>query len=319
MHRRPLTSRTLFLSLLTCLLASKLAFAACSPTTITVGPPTPGTHNAYSLTDPSGQQVAVFDIQWGGALASLKLNGVQVAWGSQTGGMIQPAMHTYPTGGDDYNPTLAGDNLDHGTPVVGALCVSSNELYIMSAGLLDYDKGLSGHIDADAVNDSTVVSGSYSTPYTIVTIASFVATGGTPSYYLKLQQTVANIDPAENYSWGFELAGYAPYSFSYDIGYPASCTSSSPCPAASTPHLLGGVYPNSGYTGGLALYIAPETYWLGYNSQVFAAFGVDTVNQNQNTHLFDANWSLPPNSSRTFTWYVMPGNWSAALAFALSH
>jgi hypothetical protein len=318
MYRRSTTSRVSFLSILAALFAGTTAFATCALTTITVGPPTPGTHNAYSLTDPGGQQVAVFDIQWGGALASLKLNGVQMAWGSQTGGMVQPAMHTYPNGAD-YNPTQAGDNLDHGSPVVGALCVNSNTLTIMTGGLLDYNKGLSGHIVADAVNNSTVVSGSYSTPYTVFTTATFVATGGTPSYYLQLQQTIANIDPTENYSWGFELAAYAPYTFSNYVSYPASCTSSAPCAAASTPHLLGGVYPNTGLTGGLAVYIAPETYLLGYNSQVFVDAGADNVNDNQSTHLFDANWTLPPSSSRTFTWYVMAGDWTPALNFALSH
>jgi hypothetical protein len=163
------------------------------------------------------------------------------------------------------------------------------------------------------------VTGSYSTPYTVFTTATFVATGGTPSYYLQLQQTIANIDPTESYSWGFELAAYAPYTFSNYVSYPASCTSSAPCAAASTPHLVGGVYPNTSLTGGLAVYIAPGTYLLGYNSQVFVDAGADNVNDNQSTHLFDANWTLPPSSSRTFTWYVMAGNWTPALSFALSH
>lgn len=312
-------TRVLFFSIPCALFAATSAFATCSATTITVPPPTPGTHNAYALTDPSGQQRAVFDIQWGGALSSLKLNGVEVGWGNQTGGMIQPAMHTYPNGSQDYNPTQAGDNLDHGSPVTGVECVDSNTLYLMTGGILDYNKGLSGHIDSQAVNNSTVVSGSYSTPYTVVTIASFVATGGTPSYYLKLQQTIVNIHPTENFNWGFELAAYSPYTFSHYVSYPASCTSNTPCPAASTPHLVGGVYPNANLTGGKAVNIAPETYWLGFNSTVFVAFGVDNINQNQSSHSFDANWGLAPGASRTFTWYVMAGDWTPALNFALSH
>jgi hypothetical protein len=189
----------------------------------------------------------------------------------------------------------------------------------MNGGMLDYNLGRSGHIVAQDVNNSTVVSGSYSTPYTVVTSATFVASGGTPSYYLQLQQTIANIHPTENYNWGFTLGGYAPYTFSHRVSYPASCTGSAPCTASTTPHLVGGLYPNSSLTGGLALYIAPETFWRTYNSLVFVGFATDNINHNQSTNLFDANWELVPSSSRTFTWYVMTGDWTPALNFALSH
>ena len=75
------------------------ASAGCGSTTfqpISQFIPHGTTHNAYFLSDPAGQQTAVFDIQWGGALASLKLSGVEMVWGNATGGMVQPAFHTYP-------------------------------------------------------------------------------------------------------------------------------------------------------------------------------------------------------------------------------
>jgi hypothetical protein len=64
------------------------ASAGCGATTfqpISQFVPHGTTHNAYFLSDPAGQQTAVFDIVWGGALASLKLSGVQMIWGNANG------------------------------------------------------------------------------------------------------------------------------------------------------------------------------------------------------------------------------------------
>jgi hypothetical protein len=58
-----------------------------------------------ALVDPASQQRAVFDLAWGGALASLKWNGVEYAYGNAPGAMVQPALHH---GNPDWNPTLAG-------------------------------------------------------------------------------------------------------------------------------------------------------------------------------------------------------------------
>src|SRR3954451_8975614 len=210
------------------------ASAGCGSTTfqpISQFIPHGTTHNAYFLSDPVGQQTAVFDIQWGGALASLKLSGVEMVWGNATGGMVQPAFHTYPvTSSADYNPTQAGDNKNVGSTVVGVNCIDSNNLKIITGGVLDYDLGRGGYIVANAIKNNSVSTGSYATPYTFVTVASFVANpGGSPSYYLKLQQTIANISSSESFPWGFELAGYVPFNFTNVIRYPANCMSTTFC------------------------------------------------------------------------------------------
>jgi hypothetical protein len=54
--------------------------ADCGATTFTPAAPyvpPPTTHNAYFLTDPAGQQRAVFDLHWGGTLASLQYLGTE--------------------------------------------------------------------------------------------------------------------------------------------------------------------------------------------------------------------------------------------------
>jgi hypothetical protein len=279
----------------------------------------PGTtHAAYFLTDPAGQQRAVFDLHWGGALASLTYLGTESVWGNATGGMVQPAPHDL-IGTEDYNPTQSGDVHNLGTVTSGVRCVGANVLYVMSGALLDYNTGQSGHIVADSVRGGSVVAGSYATPYYVVTLASFVKNPmGTPAYYLRLQQTFSNVDPNELIFWGFDLAGYVPYDFSFTAQDPTNCVAATPCAAPTTPQLVAGLYPTASLQGGTAFYISPAVYWKNQrqNGTAFAGFGTDNVNQIQSAQLFSANWGLAPGHSRTFVYFVLVGSGSSALAFA---
>lgn len=299
-------------------LASQRAQGACGSTTfqpISQFVPAGTTHNAYYLTDPAGEQRAVFDLVWGGALASLKQGGAERVWGHATGGMVQPAFHTFPNG-VDYNPTQAGDKSNKGSAVMGVRCIDSNTLYIMS-GTLDYNRGAGGLIISNTVLNGAVVSNSYATPYTVVTIARFVPNpSAPPSYYLKLENTITNIHPTSNLPFGFELAGYVPYSFSSTVRYPTSCAGvANNCYNSDTPDLLGGLYPTSALTGGTAFFVSPQASW-DPGQRTFVDLKTDDINQNQSAHLFTENWVIPPGSSRKITWYVLVGSWSKALNFA---
>jgi hypothetical protein len=299
--------------------ASRGAQALCGATTfqpMSRFVPAGTTHNAYFITDPAGEQRAVFDLVWGGALASLKQGGMERIWGNAVGAMVQPAFHSFPNG-QDYNPTLAGSQGNIGSAVLGVRCIDSNTLYLMG-GTLDFNRGSSGFIISNAVLNGAVVPNAYATPYTVVTIASFVPNpSGPPSYYLRLQQTITNIHPTTEVSFGFELAGYVPYSYTNYIRYPTGCaTVDSNCYNSSTPRLLGGLYPSASLTGGTALFVSPQASWNA-NQRTFASFAPDNINQNQSTHLFTENWRVAPGTSRTVTWYVMVGDWSKALGFAL--
>ena len=101
------------------------AGAACGSTTFQpVSPFISGvTHNAYFLSDPLEEQRAVFDLSWGGALASLKWQNREHVYGNATGAMVQPAFHA---ASPDYNPTLSGERGNSGSPVTGVKCVDSN-------------------------------------------------------------------------------------------------------------------------------------------------------------------------------------------------
>jgi len=303
-------------------LAGRTALRAdCGATTFQPVSPfvPPGTtHAAYFLTDPAGQQRAFFDLHWGGALASLQYQGTEYLWGNATGGMVQPAPHDI-IGSQDYNPTQAGDNHNLGSVTSGVRCLGANILYLMSGGILDYSFGQSGHIVANSVRGGAVIANSFATPYYVVTIASFVKNpAGAPAYYLRMQQTFTNVDPSELIFWGFEIAGYVPYTFSTDTQYPTNCVGASPCAASTTPELLAGLYPAANLQNGTAFLISPETYWENQrqNQTAFAAFGIDTINKDQNGHLFSGGWGLAPGHSRTYVFFVLVGNWSNAFAFA---
>lgn len=293
------------------------AAGTCGPTTFQpVSPYVPRgtTHNAYALTDPAGEQVAVFDLQWGAALASLKQNGVEHAWGNATGGMVQPAMHG--PGGPEYNPTQAGDNTNQGSVVLGVRCLDASTLFLVTSSL-DYNLGRSGQVYASAVANGAVLGGSFVTPYIITTTATFVANpNAPPAYYLKLQQAFTNISSTEMFAWGFEFAGYMPYGYTNYSHYPANCNSQGDgCTSGSTPTLIAGGYPNASLTGGTAFYVSPQTNWAP-RTNVFSQLAPDDINQNQSAHLFDAFWNLSPGQTRIFTWYVLVGDWAKAFSFA---
>lgn len=304
--------------LLASFVASHQAHGACGSTTfqpISKFIPAGTTHNAYYLTDPAGEQRAVFDLLWGGALASLKQNGVERVWGHATGGMVQPAFHSFPNG-LDYNPTLAGDKSNKGSAVMGVQCIDANTLFIMS-GTLDYNRGASQLIISKTVLNGAVVANSYATPYTVVTKATFVPNpSGPPSYYLKLEQTITNIHPTSSVWFGFEIAGYVPYTYSNVVRHPANCaTINDNCYNSYLQDLLGGLYPSADLTGGTAFFLSPQAAW-DPNQRSLVDLKTDTVNQNQSAHLLTENWFLGPGSSRSITWYVLVGSWSKALNFA---
>jgi hypothetical protein len=318
-----LTTRIAMTSfLLTCLAAGN-ASAGCGATTFSpVGPfiPNGTTHNAYFLTDPANQQRAVFDLVWGGALASLKYNNVERVWGSNPGAMVQTAWHAL---SPDYNPTQAGDvgGAFHGSTVLGIRCVNSNTLTIYTS-MLDFNQNLSGGAPFQAVKNNAVASNTYVTPYIIVSTATFVANGSAPpAYYLKLEQTITNISSTESHPWGFEFANYVPGNYIYDARHPAACNALNSCQSSSTPDIVAGMYPNAQLTNGVAFFHSPQTNWapgttawseLKNSPGAFAGIS-------REVHLWNAYWGLAPGTQRTQTWYVLAGDWQKALNFALTH
>jgi len=200
-------------------------------------PPPP--HNALYITDPANQQYALFDLDYGGALASLRYlsaggvftppstvssSAAEYVWGHHPGGMVQYAWFQ---GGPNfsYNPTAAGDLNGRGSPILGAACKDGTTLIIYN-GVVDFTNNQGLWDRAATVKGGSVYSASlWTTPYTITTTVTFVANpGGTPAYYLKLDSYVTNIDTRENLPFLFGSALYTP-------GTTGGCTVGCDCDA----------------------------------------------------------------------------------------
>jgi hypothetical protein len=346
-----LSQRALGISILALLCyCSTHALAQCSQTTFSpdrtnLGPPV--THQAYSLTDPSLQQTAVFDLYWGGALASLKYNNTETIWGNDPGGMVQPAWFAYPHGAPPhpgYDPEQAGGN-DYAeggdpslsSPTFGASCLDSHTLLIIG-GTTDYFSAEAGYRDTtytgpnngykvgNPVINGAISSQAFTTPYTITQIATFVANPGlTPAYYLKIQQTIFNNHPTELLPFGAGVALYVPPAFTNSQFYPANCIYNPKTQigafcairnadgTVAVPRFIAGLYSTPGLTFGTAIFVRP-TDWLG--ATMTGTFGASGSSLNWSTGAGANYWVIAPTTSQTFQFYVMVGAWTPALTFA---
>lgn len=284
----------------------------CTQTT-TFSPTSGVTHQAVYLNDPAGQQTAVFDLAWGGALVSLTYGGTQHVSATSTAGAIQPILRA-----GAYQPTQAGDDQNRGTPMIGVAC-SPHSLWLTS-GLVEYQSGASHGPSASYVynnnqwNSFTMLAA----PYVVSTYAYFVPNPlGTPAYYLKIDETITNVDPSETTTFTFDASAATPAAFSTHQQYPTLCVggSSSGCTTTGTDTVIAGVYTSSAKTTGLAIAAYPSTDWVA-DSSGRVSVTIDSGATNT-IHLQDTAWSVTPGHARTLSQYVMVGSWANAQDFAL--
>lgn len=296
------------LSLLLLLLsAGDLAASPICSNTSSYSPITGVTHQTAVLVDPSGQQTAMFDLAWGGALVSLRYQNVEYINSSSTLGLVQPILRA-----TNYTPVLAGDDANRGSPMLGVAC-SQDELWLTS-GMTDYDRNR-GASTAYVHNNSQWYFDHFSAPYVVSTYAYFVPNpSGIPAYYLKLDQSISNIDGQEAVEFTLDLAAAPATSYGSFRSLPAGCSgSSSSCTAAGAPYLVGGYYNASG-SDGLAIATTPSAQWA-------AGGGVVSVEGDQNgagntIHLKKSGWHVAPRSGRLHSNVVMVGSWASAAAYA---
>lgn len=182
----------------------------------------PAVHQAMELTDPANEQTVIVDLEWGGALASLKYQGIERFWGNDTGAMVQPAMHHGTVSA--YNPQQAGDwgsnpQTGRGAPLYGAAC-KTDTLVLYTAAIDDQIDNHGYYGRAAGIRDQVVGDRMWFTPYAFTTVLKFVSSGlaaGTgPQYYLQMEQAVINTDATEGankqepFGFSFEMAMYMP-------------------------------------------------------------------------------------------------------------
>ncbi|MCE5309845.1 MAG: hypothetical protein LLG20_19595, partial [Acidobacteriales bacterium] len=162
----------------------------------------------------------------------------------------------------------------------------------------------------------------YATPFAVETNATWIENpGGSPKYYLKLDQGVVNVrpEPAPELEWFLE--GAAPWDFLHTARYPENCTEKTPCTSATTPVLAAGRYEDEARTSGFAI-VAPASRWktnrafIRENSEfVVLMYGAVWAAERRS---FAAVMAKPIEgvSANRFTWYVCAGAWTQARAFA---
>lgn len=263
------------------------------------------THDAAVLTDPIGEQRALFDLAWGGALASLTYNGTELLSAASTSAMVQPILRS-----GTFQPTQGGDPTT-GTQVLGVQCAP--DLLWSLSGMLDYGHGISGASPAFAVKNGQLVFTALIAHYTVTTYAHFVPNpAGSPAYYLRLDQAITNLSTTAR-TFALDLSASLNSTFTVTRQSPASCTEATPC-APSTVALIGGAYTSENAQTGLALAVHPAVHWAS------DAGGVAVLQQTspRRVRLTATGWVLPALQARTYSFLAMAGNWENALAYASS-
>jgi hypothetical protein len=270
--------------------------------------------DAVVLKDPAGEQTVIFDTVEGGAIVSLKYQGVEHIWGWNGGGLLQMAFHNEMKNGPwtgDYNPTQAGDGTAM-SPVTGIFCQGTDSLTLMTM-MLDFNNNNGAYPKAlvavwgGRVNES--IPAGYFSPYTLETRAHWVPNpAGEPKYYLQLDERFTHVADEKIGKFGYDFADYGPWEFGVRAISPENC----PCASSSTNYLAGGWYRDESRTFGLAVAM-PSNNFPGL--KVSGVFNSDYGWRNRNFHLGSED-TLDGIQSKALVWYVMPGSWENALKFA---
>ncbi len=275
----------------------------------------PGQHDhVIVLKDPAGEQTALFDTTQGGALVSLKYRGVEHIWGYNGGGLLQMAFHNQKNAGPwegDYNPTQAGDGSAMSL-VTGVACDGTQSADLVTM-MLDFNHNNGFYKRAliavwgGRVNDMVPLS--YFSPYTLETRATWIPNpAGAPRYYLRLDERFTHIVDEQIGPFSYDFADYAPWEFNARAVSPENC----PCDSSTTKYMAGGWYQDDRRTTGLAVAMPGSNFPGG---KINGGFNSDYMWRNRNFHL-GASEALDGIASKTLVWYVMPGSWNNALAFA---
>ena len=286
------------------------------------------------LRDPAGEQEARFGLRHGAALLSLRYKGKELLYGQSAGAGVnlyvpRPGAETELKGlspyWSSYNPTQGGASMDIPATVAGVACRGQQS---MRAFAMMVDRAVNSSFQKEPllgvwkgkIGDSFPPG--YSTRFAIETNAGWVEnSGGSPKYYLRLDQSVVNVRPEPTGPMEWFLEAAAPWDFQYQASFPENCTDKAPCSSATTPALLSGRYEDEGRNTGFAI-VAPTAGWKtnrafirGNSEFVVLMYGAVWAGPR---HAFAAVLERPLRGieGNRFSWYICAGNWGQARAFA---
>ena len=286
------------------------------------------------LHDPAGEQEARFDLTHGASLISLRYKGHEMLFGQTAGASISmfspshssdPELKTVSPYWAAYSPDQGGSSMGIPAVVTGVGCDGSKS---MRAFAMMQDRGSDSSfqkhalLGVEAGKISASYPAGYSTRYPIETTASWVRNpGGSPKFYLKLDQSIVNAQLGKSGPLEWYLNVAAPWVFEHEASFPEHCTEKTPCAGNAVAALASGRYSDAERTDGVAM-VVPTVGWRtprAYNRP----------NAEYVVLLYNAVWaaprrtfasvlenSLPGMGVRRFSWYLCVGSWQQASAFA---
>jgi len=288
------------------------------------------------LKDPAGEQEARFDLTHGGTLISLRYRGREVTYGQPVGANV--SLYLLRHGSEDtlkgLNPYWSSLHVDQGgssmgttSTVAGVAC--SGEKSVRTFAMM-VDTGVNSSFQPKpllgvwAGRISDTFPPGYSTSFTIETVAKWVKNhGGSPAYYLQLEQSVMNVRPSPPQPIEWSLEGATPWDDEYPKSFPGRCTEKSPCATSEAPVIATGRYHDAAHSVGLATVL--PTVDLGA-SRIFVRENAEFLYV-----VYGGAWVAPRRVFGTvfshelegikplhFSWYVCAGRWEQAQAFARS-
>lgn len=286
------------------------------------------------LKDPAGEQEARFDLTHGGTLISLRYHQKELLFGKTAGANV--SMYIFRHGPEievkDVSPYWSALHPDQGgssmgvtSSVAGVACSGTQS---MRAFATMVDAGNDSSFEREpllgvgAGHISDEFPPGYSTPFTIETDAKWVGNpGGSPSYYLRLEQVVVNVRPSPPQPMEWSLEGVAPWDYEYPAYWPERCSDKTPCKSTDAPAIAVGRYQDPGRTTGFAT-IVPTSDWK--TSSAFVRPNAEYV-----VLRYGAVWAAPRHVFATvlehnieglqgfhFNWTVCAGSWAQAQGFA---
>ena len=285
------------------------------------------------LKDPAGEQEARFDLRHGAALVSLRYRDRELLYGQSAGAGLnlfvpRPGSEAELKGlspyWSSYNPSQGGSSMDSSANVTGIACQGQRS---MRAFAMMVDRAQNSSFQKEPLlalwkgKTSDSLPPGYSTPFAIETNADWVEhPGGSPKYYLQLEQSVINVRPETTGPMEFFLEGAAPWDFQYSSSYPEKCNEKTPC-TCNTAALATGRYEDEARQHGFAI-VAPTAGWNTNRAYI-------RENSEFVVLVYGAVWAAPRHAfaavleqaldgigARRFRWFVCAGSWKQAAAFA---
>jgi len=295
---------------------------------------------AVVLRDPAGEQEARFDLTHGASLISLRYHGKEMLYGETTGANLSLYSRRMGTEAElkgmseiysAFSPDQ-GDSSQGVTATTTGVACESEFTFRAFTMLEDHEVNSSFQtqplLGVTAGKISTTFPPGYATAYSLETNASWASNPGAgPKYFLKLDSSVVNTRGGQSGPLDWYMTATVPVEDEHPASYPENCTDKTPCTSADANATAYGRYSDDRLENGVAV-VVPNAGWesnrvfVRKNAEFLSMLwlGGDAAHNAEPFKTFAVVMQRPLNGilRHRFTWYICPGSWQSAKAFAQS-